>query len=173
MAITFERDPLGWIHPFYRRRALLNDDFFEPTINSKFSNIFDMSPLSSSVIPRVVISKGEKFEVKLDVQQFAPQELDVKLVDNMLVIEGKHEEKQDEHGFISRHFLRKYTLPSDVKGENLTCDLSSDGVLQISAPRQIEENKGSEKVIPITYTGQPALTIEGKDKEKKAVAAAC
>lgn len=176
MAITFERDPWGWVHPFYKRRQLLEElnDFFKPTgtsisaLEDKLNNFLELEPIKTPG----VINKGDKFEMKLDVQQFSPNELDVKLVDNFLIVEGKHEEKQDEHGFVSRHFMRKYLLPSDVKPETLTCDLSSDGVLQISAPKHVEETKGSaEKVIPIKYTGLPAIT-DGK-KEKRAIAAAC
>ncbi|CAH1963859.1 unnamed protein product [Acanthoscelides obtectus] len=49
----------------------------------------------------------DKFQVILDVQQFAPNEITVKTTGNSIVVEGKHEEKQDEHGFISRHFTRR------------------------------------------------------------------
>lgn len=177
MAITFERDPWGWVHPFYRKRSPLFSDWldidpFQPSLHlrSRMNELFDMSPLTT--MPRV-INKGEKFEMKLDVQQFSPQELDVKIVDNYLMVEGKHEEKQDEHGFVSRHFQRKYLLPSDVKPESITCDLSSDGVLQISAPKMIEDKTSGEKVVPIKYTGLPAITSESsKDKERK-IAVAC
>lgn len=40
----------------------------------------------------------DKFQVILDVQQFAPGEITVKTTGNSIVVEGKHDEKQDEHG---------------------------------------------------------------------------
>ena len=73
----------------------------------------------------------------MDVQQFAPSEIVVKTQNNVVLVEGKHEEKQDEHGFISRHFVRKYVLPSDIEVSNITSSLSSDGVLTISAPKKV------------------------------------
>lgn len=76
-------------------------------------------------------------QVILDVQQFAPSEIVVKTQDNIVVVEGKHEEKQDEHGFISRHFVRKYVLPSDIEPLDIMSSLSSDGVLTISAPKKV------------------------------------
>ncbi|CAL8123037.1 unnamed protein product [Orchesella dallaii] len=169
MSIVFERDPWGWVHPFYRRRPLLNnwDDFFLPPMNNMMSN---MKPLMEQGPPFTpwVINKGlqsDKFEIQIEVQQFAPAELDVKIVNNFLVIEGKHEEKRDEHGFVSRHFLRKYSIPPNVKPETIACDLSSDGILQISAPRMIEEKNRNEKIIPIIYTGQPAVpSVQGEGK---------
>lgn len=70
-------------------------------------------------------------------QQFAPHEITVKTVDNTIIVEGKHEEKQDEHGYISRHFTRKYLMPSEVEVSNITSSLSSDGVLTITAPKKV------------------------------------
>lgn len=54
----------------------------------------------------------DKFEVILDVQQFLPSEISVKVTDKYVVVEAKHEEKQDEHGYVSRQFTRRYLLPS-------------------------------------------------------------
>ncbi|XP_022188126.1 protein lethal(2)essential for life [Nilaparvata lugens] len=105
---------------------------------------------------------NEKVQVSLDVQQFAPSEITVKTVDGTIIVEGKHEEKQDEHGFISRHFVRKYVLPKDVDSNNITSSLSSDGVLTISAPKLSIETKG-ERSIPIIQTGTPA--VKAADKE--------
>ncbi|RZB39144.1 HSP20 domain containing protein, partial [Asbolus verrucosus] len=47
----------------------------------------------------------DKFQINFDIQQFKPEEISVKVTgDNLVVIEGKHEEKQDEHGSISKQF---------------------------------------------------------------------
>ena len=51
------------------------------------------------------------FEVKIDVQQYAPEELNVTLQGNRLTITGKHEQKQDEHGYVSRQFHREFEVP--------------------------------------------------------------
>ncbi|XP_066594675.1 protein lethal(2)essential for life-like [Prorops nasuta] len=114
----------------------------------------------------VVKNEDDKFVVSLDVQQFKPEEVNVKVVDNYIIIEGKHEEKQDDHGIISRHFVRKYLVPEQCNPEMATSTLSSDGVLTISTPRKPEalENK-KEKPIKIEHTGKPAL--ENQDEEKK------
>lgn len=95
-----------------------------------------------------------QFQANLDVQQFKPDEIAVKVTgENEITIEGKHEEKQDEHGFISRHFIRKYVLPKNCDINQLQSKLSSDGVLTITAPtldKQLEHRE-----IPIQQTGQP------------------
>lgn len=75
--------------------------------------------------------------MNLDVQQFKPEEVTVKVVNNYLVVEAKHEERGDEHGYISRHFVRRYKLPEDIDLDAITSTLSSDGVLQLMAPKKV------------------------------------
>ncbi|KAK2579617.1 hypothetical protein KPH14_010908 [Odynerus spinipes] len=99
-----------------------------------------------------------KFQVTLDVQQFEPEEVTVKVVGKNVVVEGKHEEKQDEHGWISRQFARKYLVPEQCDIDKLESTLSSDGILTITAPRKVSElEEKKEKIIKIQTTGQPAL----------------
>ena len=75
-------------------------------------------------------------QVFVEVENFTPEELVVKTVDHYVVVEGKHEEKKEPHGFISRQFTRKYLLPIDCKPENVSCNLSADGILLISVPKE-------------------------------------
>ncbi|XP_045778070.1 protein lethal(2)essential for life-like [Maniola jurtina] len=112
----------------------------------------------------------EKFEVILDVQQFTPEEITVKATNNSVLVEGKHEEKQDEHGFISRQFTRRYILPPGYELTDLVSTLSSDGVLTITAPKRPPPNSG-ERVIPITKTGpvkqpEPEITNNEQPREQ-------
>lgn len=147
----------------------------------------------------VIKNDKDKFHVALDVQQFKPEEVNVKIVDNYIVIEGKdrmiqsltnllmkckldrpmnelynilwylffltgkHEEQQDDHGVISRHFIRKYLVPDQCDPEKATSSLSSDGILTITAPRKaeaVEEKK--ERIIKIEHMVKPALENEEK-----------
>lgn len=108
-----------------------------------------------------------QFQVVLDVQQFAPEEINVKVVDRFVVVEGKHEEKQDEHGWISRQFTRRYMIPEQCDIEQVTSKLSSDGVLSISVPRKEKTVAEGERVISIEQTGKPAIRDASKSEEKK------
>ena len=107
----------------------------------------------------------EGFQVNLDVQQFNPNEITVKTAENSIVIEGKHEERSDEHGYISRQFTRRYTLPKGYDANSVTSSLSSDGVLTIKAPPPKELESG-ERVIPIQQTGPARLSVKENKKEK-------
>ena len=73
-------------------------------------------------------------EVSLDTSGYRPDELSVSVSGGVVTVEGKHEEKaEDGSKMVSRQFLRKYTLPSGAKPEDVVSNLSSDGVLVITA----------------------------------------
>ncbi|XP_022916829.1 alpha-crystallin A chain-like [Onthophagus taurus] len=98
----------------------------------------------------------DKFQVNLDVQHFKPEEITVKATgDNTITIEGKHEEKEDEHGYISRQFTRKYILPKGHDIQKVESKLSSDGVLTITAPKINQNAIEDHREIPILQTGAP------------------
>ncbi|XP_012536899.1 protein lethal(2)essential for life [Monomorium pharaonis] len=116
-----------------------------------------------------VRAEKDKFQVILDVQQFKPEEISVKVVDKFVVVEAKHEEKQDEHGWISRQFVRKYMVPEQCDIDQVTSNLSSDGVLSITAPRKDQPKLQNERLIKIEHTGKPAIQekVQGKEKKEK------
>lgn len=104
----------------------------------------------------------DKFQANLDVSQFKPEEITVKVTgENTITVEGKHEEKQDEHGQIYRHFVRRYHLPKNSDMGKIESKLSSDGVLSIIAPRR-DTGEIEHKNVPITQTGEAAKPVEQK-----------
>lgn len=107
-------------------------------------------------------SDKDKFQVNLDVQHFSPEEISVKTTDNYVVVEGKHEEKKDEHGYVSRQFKRRYALPEGCNPELVESKLSSDGVLTITAPKHASENE-NERIVPISQTGPVRRKLHDSD----------
>ncbi|XP_036340986.1 heat shock protein 23-like isoform X2 [Rhagoletis pomonella] len=105
------------------------------------------------------------FQASMDVQQFKPSELSVKVVDNQVVVEGKHEERADDHGYISRHFVRRYALPKGFDAGKVVSTLSSDGVLTVSVPKPAIEDKSNERVIQIQQTGPAHLNVKENPKD--------
>lgn len=107
----------------------------------------------------------EGFQACIDVHQFSPNEITVKTVDNSVIVEGKHEERPDEHGFISRQFTRRYELPNDYDVNSLTSELSSDGVLTVKAPPPKSQLETNERRIPIQHTGPARLHVKENKPE--------
>lgn len=106
------------------------------------------------------------FKVTLDVQDFKPDEINVKTVDNAVIIEGKHEERKDNEGFISRHFTRRYELPKGIDFQKIESTLSTDGVLTLQAPKIAEAEENSRQ-IEIKPTGPARESINCSDEIKK------
>uniref|UniRef100_A0A023F6Z5 Putative small heat shock protein n=1 Tax=Triatoma infestans TaxID=30076 RepID=A0A023F6Z5_TRIIF len=162
----YRRPFFGSIYDQNFGMGLFDDDILTPTstllsMPLRPWRIFGDSGVST------VSSDSNEFKVNLDVQQFKPDELKVKVVDDCLVVDGKHEERSDQHGFISRQFTRRYKIPDDVDKTALVSNLSSDGVLTLKAPKlALPENASRE--IPIIQTNAPAAVKQKAETEKKA-----
>ena len=129
----------------------------------------------------LVVNDADKFTVRMDVAQYAPEEIEVKVVEHderdsssppTLIVKGKHEEERADHqGHISRSFTRRYSLPSDVDEKRLTCALSERGVLTVNAPRaQLPALADVSKVraIPVEHVAaeEPAHKDDHNGKPK-------
>lgn len=110
--------------------------------------------------------KKNAFEQCIDVQHFKPEEISVKVEKNSILVHAKHEEKQDEQGFIFRQFTRRYELPAGCKGEDVVSTLSSDGILSIKcvAAPVIES---AARQVPIIQTHRPAQSSDKSKADKK------
>ncbi|XP_069886951.1 alpha-crystallin A chain isoform X1 [Dipodomys merriami] len=108
--------------------------------------------------PGKVRSDRDKFVIFLDVKHFSPEDLTVKVLEDFVEIHGKHNERQDDHGYISREFHRRYRLPSNVDQSALSCSLSVDGMLTFSGPKvQSGLDAGhSERAIPVSREEKPS-----------------
>ncbi|MEQ2273510.1 hypothetical protein XENORESO_005060 [Xenotaenia resolanae] len=159
-------------HPWFRRamgsiyptrlfdqffgEGIFDYDFFPYTSStispyyrhSLFRNLLDSSNSGMSEVR----SDRDKFTVYLDVKHFSPDELSVKVTDDYLEIQGKHGERQDDHGYVSREFHRRYRLPSAIDQSAITCTLSADGLLTLTGPKVSggSESGRGERSIPVS-----------------------
>ncbi|XP_018569502.1 alpha-crystallin B chain-like [Anoplophora glabripennis] len=129
----------------------LTEELFHPTLycvkRPRHILDFDENLLKGDA----VIQDKEKFQLKLDVQDFKPEEIRVKTVDgNAVEIEAKHDEKYDE-GFISKQLIKRFVLPKGHDLKSVVSSLSTDGVLTITARRRVEDLE--EKSIPVIHEG--------------------
>lgn len=108
------------------------------------------------------------FQVNLDVQHFLPNEITVKTVDNNIIeVEGKHDAKEDQHGEIYRHFIRRYTLPDGYDVKDVISTLSSDGVLTVKAPPKSKAIESNERVVQIQQTGPAHISVKDNSQNEK------
>merc|ERR1712186_220560 len=117
----------GWMFP--RRWTL-------PGLSSDITRDLDIFKSKDNEVIRVKEDE-KKMEVSLDTSQYRPDELKVSVDKGVVTVEGKHEEKaEDGSKMVSRMFSKRYTLPSSAKAEDVVSNLSSDGVLVITAPKK-------------------------------------
>ncbi|GMS89582.1 hypothetical protein PENTCL1PPCAC_11757, partial [Pristionchus entomophagus] len=103
-----------------------------PVAHNWTADTWDWPLQGSDGVVRVTNTK-EKFEVGLDVVFFTPNEIEVKVAGNELLINCRHEVRNDEFGSVSREIHRSYKLPSDVDASSLKSNLTNRGVLVITA----------------------------------------
>ncbi|XP_067001674.2 alpha-crystallin B chain-like [Anabrus simplex] len=145
--------------------GLFDEDVLFPRRNPMYLRPWRRMTARDSGVSSIQYDK-DGFKANIDVKQFKPEEIVVKTVGDSVLVEGKHEERPDEHGFISREFRRRYKLPKDVDPNTVASKLSSDGILSIEAPRKALPQPEGERVIPITQTGAPAVT-QGPNQSTK------
>lgn len=109
-------------------------------------------------------SDRAKFQINLDVQHFAPEDISVKTAEGCVIIEARHDEKKDEHGWVSRQFMRRYPLPEGCSVEAVQSRLSSDGVLTVTAPLERPQTS-NERIVPIVQTGPVKTQPDGAKNE--------
>lgn len=167
----FRPDEFFGYSPF---NQLVPRDFFGSSFCKPWENVFRpwenmLKPLEqmSAAMSRLALnemgqikSDDEKFQINVDVQHFAPEEVDVKVVDGQVIVRGKHEEKQDEHGYVSRQFVRRYALPQGCLPDTVESKLSSDGVLTVTAPKVLAMPSTGERIVPIKHTGPVQKQLE-------------
>jgi len=123
--------PRHWMMP------KLFDDNLSSLVEMKDSNLLSMK------------NDETKMEISLNTSGYKPSELKVNVSDGEISIEGKHEEKSEEgHTMVSRQFSRKYTLPAEAKLAEVVSNLSQDGVMVITVPKEkkIQEVKEEKKM---------------------------
>merc|ERR1712110_467604 len=96
----------------------------------------------------VLQEEKDKMEVTLDTSGYKPDELKVEIKGGELCVEGKHEERsQSGEVMVSRQFSRRFGMPQNVKKEDIVSNLSQDGVMVITMPKEqrIEEVERKEE----------------------------
>lgn len=78
------------------------------------------------VYKHLLICEDGKFRGSVDVHDYRPEEIKVKTIGHTILIELKHDEKDDGFGVVTRSFSKKFILP-------LTMDMAKIRLLCIKA----------------------------------------
>merc|ERR1719278_1571362 len=85
--------------------------------------------------PQIKYEK-DKLEIKIDVSEYNPEDLDVRVEGGHLVITAKQETKEGSGTTKSRVFEQKFSLPPGVRTDTVRSNLSREGFLVITASKE-------------------------------------
>ena len=127
----------------------------ESQVNRMFNELFGSSQESNLTTwaPAVDISESaHELVVKADLPEVKPEELDIRVENNILTIRGerKFEKKVDEKNYLRVErsygsFSRRFSLASTVNSEAIKADYK-DGVLTLTIPKREEAKPKQIKV---------------------------
>jgi HSP20 family molecular chaperone IbpA len=140
---------------FSRMEREMNDAFRNFGVRSPFRTFFEpMSAFPNQFFPTIEAEKtgehGGKYVLRMNLgSDFNPENIKVSLKDRLLTIDAKLEQKsEDGHSRIYQEISKSFTLPENVKIEEVKSLLTPDGVLTIEAPLP-ELESAKPKEIPI------------------------
>lgn len=91
-----------------------------------------------------------------------------------LTIVGKHEESLQNHGYTSRHFIRRILLPSNVETTSLESNINN-GILTVTAPaailpaqsKNIEEEDYEKRIEEEVRMENPQRSVSRNNDRRK------
>lgn len=162
---------LLWEDPLKRHRSLISDFWNRP---DPFDSLLEPMRYAVYRAPSLrwdgeenLTNPKDGFQVALNVENFKPEEVSVKVVDNTIIVEAKHEERsEDNESYVSRQFSRRYVLPDEYNIKDVVSTLSADGILTVKVPpKHLDEQ--SARRIDIKETGTPHFKDAKKIEEDK------
>lgn len=142
---------------------------FDTQLNRLFSDFFGRTSQEQNLtpwVPPVDISEGgHELVVKADLPDIRPEELDIRVENNILTIRGerKFEKVADEKNYLRVErsygsFARSFALANTVNTEAIKADYK-DGVLTLTIPKR-EEAK--PKQIKVNVGGQASAAAAAR-----------
>lgn len=98
-----------------------------------------------------ITEKDGKFNCVMDVKDFNPKDLNVRVVDDRVVVEGKYEAKsEDGSSMACKQFYKEFNMPPSADIDQVATALSKDGILTVKAPKR--EGDAPPRTGPITQS---------------------
>jgi HSP20 family protein len=129
---------------------------YDSQLNRLFSDFFGRTSQEQNLTPWVpavdILENEHELVVKADLPDIKPEELDIRVENNILTIRGerKFEKKSEEKNYLRVErsygsFARSFSLANTVDTEAIKADYK-DGVLALSIPKREEAKPKQIKV---------------------------
>lgn len=116
--------------------------------------------------PGAVVRRTESggLQLALDMSDYKPEDLKIRLVEDNLVIEAESE-SSGKDSYNKSQFKRWFRLPEDVKVDEIKSTLTDGNKLVIDLPLS-KPIESSERTIPIQIEKTPSVTNESKENRQ-------
>uniref|UniRef100_H2Y597 SHSP domain-containing protein n=1 Tax=Ciona savignyi TaxID=51511 RepID=H2Y597_CIOSA len=122
-----------------RYRGMLRMIDFTDDVESNMAIPVQHEGKMKGVVDKESTNKG-KYRININVQDFRPEEVIVKVAGGKVQVHAKRESKNEDNGMYAytfREFRRTINLPDGIKTEDVTSSLTDDGVLKIEGPHDV------------------------------------
>lgn len=153
METKMEKRKREWSDDFDKMR----DEFFtlKPGLADRRASTIGLDKIGAlRTVYETEASGQQRFKVRFDVSEFKPDEIQVKVQDNKVIVYAKHEERNNAQT-VSREYSRQVDIPPNVDQEKLQCVLSRDGILTVDGPVFSNQLVAQHQVLPIQQAVQP------------------
>merc|ERR1711892_1478922 len=106
--------------------------------------------------------KNGRFSIEVDIQDFDPEDIDIKVEGGSIILVGRREIKRGTSSSI-RQFNQKFALPSGIDASRLATEVTSAGSLVIYAP-QVED---SSVAVGLAFSQQGDVDVKSSSEAKK------
>jgi len=103
-----------------------------------------------------LVDNNEKFELTVDVPGVKEEDIEIKLEDNLLTVQGQRMAASETSKFSSK-FSKTFSLDQTVDVDKFTASLK-DGVLTVSAPKDLAKLEENVRRIPVMAAATTAET---------------
>merc|ERR1712159_444951 len=110
-----------------------------------------------------LVDNNEKFKLTVDVPGVKEDDIEIKLEENLLTVQGQRTASSESSRFSSK-FSKTFSLDQTVDVEKFTASLKN-GVLTVSAPKDLEKLEENVRRIPVlAAVDEPAAAEDGESE---------
>ncbi|XP_040579945.2 uncharacterized protein [Lepeophtheirus salmonis] len=138
------------------RRSLL-DSFFD----LKSGKSIGTASSSTSTKASALSLQNGKFTIRIDIGDFDPEDLDIKVEEDVLFVIGEREIKRGNFVVAKSSFNQKFNLPKGIDVDNITSELHFGGKLVITAPQLVPQkvDPGEDPDQEVSKQGEKKTTV--------------
>jgi HSP20 family protein len=138
--------------PAFTAPSLFTDFFNDGFMDSELMNF----PLTRWIPNANVCETNDQYIIELAAPGMEKDEFKVEVIEDVIVIEGQHDEKKEEHDeeyhrkeFKTTSFKRSFRLPQSVITDKVDAKYSH-GILKLTLPKREEAKSIGKKLIKIS-----------------------